>query len=280
MNIKRNVVYETEEYGRFKRLAGNRDITERRKNYVRNSIMENGYIFSPIIVNEKFEVVDGQARLEVLEELGMRVHYIVEPGLTVDDCKVLNLYQTKWTAHDFIESYAELGNVSYKYLKNLITAFPMFNLSVLLIACNACFYGNTRGQSLLDVKAGNLVIDALTYENATSTLTFLTRILPSLNKDRGNMNYMLSAIIYAIHRCKADKNRMAEQIEKYYATKNIGGGFTNIQSAIRVLTDIYNYKQRGTSRVNFSDKYDELKRAEKSESVKRVMERKKEKKAC
>lgn len=89
----------TDNYGMFKRLEGNRDIADSRCKKIIKSIQTNGYIHSPIIVNENMEVIDGQGRLKALETLGLPVEYIVFPGMSIKECIALNVYQTGWGDH-------------------------------------------------------------------------------------------------------------------------------------------------------------------------------------
>ena len=61
----------------FKTMDGNRLLKNDRVNKIVESINAVGYILSPILVNEKMEVIDGQGRLAALERLKMPVHYMV-----------------------------------------------------------------------------------------------------------------------------------------------------------------------------------------------------------
>ena len=92
-----DIVLRTSDYSVFNIMTGNRDVPEIRVRKIKDSIQKNGYIFNPIICNEKMEVVDGQGRLEALKRLGLPVEYIVHPGLTVSDCIVMNAYCRKLT---------------------------------------------------------------------------------------------------------------------------------------------------------------------------------------
>ena len=61
-------VYRTEDLSIFKTLKGNREVKENRKQTLIESIDKHGYITNPIIVNERFEVIDGQGRLAACKE--------------------------------------------------------------------------------------------------------------------------------------------------------------------------------------------------------------------
>ena len=55
-------VYKTDDLRRFRMLLNNRQVTESRVKAIMKSIRDNGYLISPIITNEKFEIIDGQGR--------------------------------------------------------------------------------------------------------------------------------------------------------------------------------------------------------------------------
>ena len=114
-------IYQTADYTKFKRLPGNRDVKNAKK--IVDSINDVGYVLSPILVNEKMEVVDGQNRLEALQKLELPVAYIMQEGIGRKECQALNINQSNWTTEQFIHSYAECGYKSYQKLELLIHDF-------------------------------------------------------------------------------------------------------------------------------------------------------------
>ena len=114
-------IYITDDYDKFKKLTGNRDVKGTKK--IVASIKSVGYVLSPILVNENFEVVDGQNRLEALKQLELPVPYIIQNGIGIEECRHLNIGQSNWNTTQFIRSYAESGNESYIRLLDLINDF-------------------------------------------------------------------------------------------------------------------------------------------------------------
>ena len=57
-------VVRTSNYGMFRKLDGNRGLNGRHIK-IKKSIEANGYIMSPIIINENYQIIDGQGRIEV-----------------------------------------------------------------------------------------------------------------------------------------------------------------------------------------------------------------------
>lgn len=86
-----NKVFLESNLSKFKLLDGNRSIEESRVNKIIDSIKTVGFINSPIVCNEHYEIIDGQGRLEACKRLGLAIPYIVIDGLGVDECRAMNV---------------------------------------------------------------------------------------------------------------------------------------------------------------------------------------------
>lgn len=60
----------------------------------------------PVLVNERFQVIDGQHRLKASELNGQSVYFMVVSGLAIDDARQLNALQRTWSILDYAYSYA------------------------------------------------------------------------------------------------------------------------------------------------------------------------------
>ena len=69
-------VLTTTSYSRFKPVDGNRNKNLLHINRLKKSMSEN-YLFTVIIVNEKYEIIDGQHRFDVIQELKCLLHFPV-----------------------------------------------------------------------------------------------------------------------------------------------------------------------------------------------------------
>ena len=91
-----NTVYKTTEYGLFTKMLGNRDLRNYHVNNLKQSISEK-QIEAPILVNELYQVINGQHRLESCKKLNLPVYYIVIPGLTLEDVQRLHANSKNWS---------------------------------------------------------------------------------------------------------------------------------------------------------------------------------------
>ena len=115
-------VYKTFSYDDFKILKGNRDVDH--INSIKKSMVDNGPLFNPILVNENMEILDGQNRFYASKELGLPIYYVIRPGYGVKETRILNRNSKNWTFHDYVKSYAGEGIQGYIDLKKLIDMFP------------------------------------------------------------------------------------------------------------------------------------------------------------
>lgn len=120
-------VYITTDYDKFKKLDVNRDIDHVER--IRRSIAER-YVPTPIIVNEKLEVIDGQNRLEAIKSLGLPLRYTIVPGLGIEDVRAMNQGAKNWGGKDFVKSYAKEGKEAYVLYEKFCEKYPDFPFSI------------------------------------------------------------------------------------------------------------------------------------------------------
>ena len=207
MTNETNRIYRTNDYNKFKRLEGNRDVDPKKVKKIKKSIEDVGYISNPIIVNENFEVIDGQHRLQALKELGKPIEYIIQKRLNIKEVLYMNVNQEKWGMMDYIKSHAELGNESYKRLLDLIEQFPIYNLNTIGKAL--------KGISRLankQVQNGTLEVSQFEYENALIKLNYLNRYIPIFRHLPGRITYFGQALMVVYDMDNIDNERLYKQV--------------------------------------------------------------------
>jgi hypothetical protein len=122
-------VYSTKNYSMFKSIDGNWDINQIHLQRLSNSIRDN-YLFTSIVVNEKYEIIDGQHRFDVIKRLGLELNYIICNGYGLKEVQILNQNSRSWQMNDFLDAYVKLGYPDYIKYKEF---FDKYNLSHTLI---------------------------------------------------------------------------------------------------------------------------------------------------
>ncbi len=122
-------IHMTKDYSLFKKLDTNRDLNMEHLDRLTES-MRRGYLICPIIVNDKFEIIDGQHRFTAAQNLGLPIYFFIVNGYGMQEVKVLNTTIQKWTKRNFLESFVKMGVEPYVQMDNFMRTYPDFTISV------------------------------------------------------------------------------------------------------------------------------------------------------
>jgi len=224
-------VKRTNNYSMFKELKGNREVSPTRIRKIVESIRKVGYITSPIIVNEKMEIIDGQGRLKALEYLGLPVEYIEHKGAGIEECLSMNIHQTNWTMRDYIKSYADRGIQSYIYLNSLLDEYADISILGVIMATQ----DSTKVQKR--IYNGELLVSELQYNKAKEKLDYLREALNVMRHKNGAKSHLEFAILICQMIDGIDLDRLKRKLEERNATMK---DWNSVITCLESIEDIYN----------------------------------------
>lgn len=239
-NIKiSNLIFETKNYDKIKKLSGNREVDKNNVKNIKKSIEKNGYKKSkPISIDKNLEIIDGQHRKEACKELNISVPFMIETNHN-DSLKLtqdLNSNQKNWKITDFINSYADRGFEDYILFNNFLKDE---NISSSLLIW--LLYHSRSGEVQLDIKTGKL----------TCTEKQLVEIKKTINKAKeirsmipyNSVQYknfmkdkVLIPLILIMNQKSYNHSRMIKQIQEEYFSLDM----SNMSNAGTSLVNIYN----------------------------------------
>jgi hypothetical protein len=240
------MVYKTHHYDAFRPLVGNRD---KDNAHIRRLMLafEKAYLISPIIVNEKMEIIDGQHRYDAAKTSGLPVYFILIEGYSLKEVQLLNTNSSNWDKKDYLESFSEIGKENYQIMKKFKEDFPEFGISVhimLLTNTTSAHKGSNKQKTIeghkINIKAfenGDLVIPDInkSYENANLILS--TKPFYSGYKRA----FYVAALMSLFKHPKYDHNIMLKKLNlQPTALKHCA----NVNQYKELLEDIYNFKSR------------------------------------
>lgn len=117
-NVQELRVNITHDLSIFKFLKGNRPPNPQHIKRLTKSIQTYGMLVNPILVNEKYEIIDGQHRYLAAKEVDCPVYYIVLKGYALQQVHTLNMNQKNWTKTEFLHGYANMGLEDYIVLRD------------------------------------------------------------------------------------------------------------------------------------------------------------------
>lgn len=242
-------VFKTTNYGMFKMMNDNRQINLLHVERLIESF-KNKHLVCPIIVNDHYEIIDGQHRLQASKETGLPVYYIIVPKYGISEVQILNTHQKNWTKIDYLESYCADGRKPYLQFKKFMEDFPQFGIQPAERILTGL--GGTGKSAILNGKKvhlksfieGNLEIPNLQY-----SYTVAKRILDfEVFYSECTRGTFVSAVM-PLFKSKSYSHK--EMIHKLTVCPIKLRDCLNVESYRMLLEDIYNHKRQKENKVSF-----------------------------
>lgn len=238
-------VFQTSDYAKFKVLNGNRPLKPAHVKLLKESISEHGDLGTPIIINEKFEMIDGQHRQKALEELKFPVQYIKKPGFGLKQVHVSNTNRKNWTITEFMNCYADLGMKHYIRYKEFYLKYGFAQSTTLIIiqgyqsggVGKKYSAGTTMGTEAF--RRGNFIFkNPEEAEDRAEKIIMLKDIYYGYKK-----SFFVQAIVrlfkFKEYNHAEFVSKLKYQLDKLLIEPNSVNGY------LRIFEDIYNYRRQG-----------------------------------
>jgi len=242
-DIVKNVrVQYTKNYSKFKKVHSNRSLKTGILNKIKKSMVENGLMVDPIKVNEHNEVIDGQHRLHMAQELGLGIYYIKVKGIGKKEMITQNSTGSMWNLRDFLGTYVKEGNPNYIKIQKFMYEFPMFSIT------DSCVFLNGGKQ---DIK-GDTFRNGEFVAGSLNTARELALDIMKL-KDVYPLGYTRTVFVRTLLSTNLRNKdfKMEEFVKKskvvpneYFQIKGDRKGYK------RMIEDIYNYKRRSSDKIS------------------------------
>lgn len=251
-------VYETKNYDMFRQMLGNRDIKGESK--IVESIKRVGLVHNPIIVNEKYEVIDGQNRLEALRQLDLPVYFIIQKGLGIEACRSLNIGQTNWGTEDYIYSFADVGNKNYRRLASLMTEFQkQFGIQGIIAMAKPRRVNEGGGLPNSVIKNGEFELSQEEYELAVTRLSSALDLgyVDLCKRKKLNARVYWTCVSYIYQHQEVQAKQVIESLEQY---ETLIPSCTKVSEQLQFFDDAINRGvRRATDKVFLSTDFQKRK---------------------
>ena len=246
-------MYESRDYSKFKFIEGNRDLDHVKK--VEKSINSVGYLWQPILVNENYEIVEGQHRFTACKNLGLPIIYIIQPGIGIREVQALNTCSKNWTTknHIHVRATGELENVSYRYLELLCKQFEGLPVEIIIGATSNNGLAKSSAET---IRNGSHKCTAKDYEKAQKILADVKSCVPHVS---GTRSCIKRALVFAFNLhysgiADIDPEHLKKKIEAYGSRLN--GRY--MEECIQQVEDIYNYRTPISKKRNILFQYKQI----------------------
>lgn len=188
---------ETKNYERFSFVDSNRDINDLNVNKIEKSILEIG-IQVPIVVNENYEIIEGQHRFIALRRNDLVVPYIVSS--VANESHIAKLQESKkWSAEDFCRSLANKGNIDCQTALDYADRWFYESNKKLSIVKSLELLLDSRGcKILIPLKSGQYKVNTYLAENVFKAVKIMSEHEHSTSPYHNKITRALKMLCYEI----------------------------------------------------------------------------------
>jgi hypothetical protein len=236
-----NQVYQTNDYSVFKHIDGNRAVNKIHLKRLMRSIDEK-YISVPIIVNSRYEIIDGQHRFESAKQLHKPIYFIRINGLELPDIHRLNSNLKNWQADDYLAGYCELGLEDYLIYRDFKEKYGFGHDETKALLSGTL---SSDGSQVDHFKEGTFrVRDLKSAERNAEKILMLKEYYRDGYKRRAFVKAMLQLFQHPEYNHAEFLNKLSYQSVKLVDC-------TTVKQYITLIEEIYNYKRYRDNKVNF-----------------------------
>lgn len=247
-----NVIYQTTDYNKFRKLSGNRDVEEKRVKNIVKSIQKVGWISNPIIVNKQLEIIDGQGRFEALKRLGLPIEYHIVDSVTLDGCRTMNSNQKGWATMDYVKSYAKSKVKDYQRVKEVMDYFGVTFDTVMAAKGTK----SASGGFYEKVREGNMEFSEADYINVCARLNIHRKYNDALIQYGGNARVRNKVIFWLIQYGETHEgvnhDKIVEALEMANPQMIRPQSFDLLLESIQ---EAYNFNKKHGTRLYFYEEY-------------------------
>ena len=236
-------VHTTKDYSLFKTLNGNRDVNQLHLTRLKESMKKN-HLTTIIMVNEKFEIIDGQHRFLVSQELKLPINYIISKNYGLKEVQVLNANMKNWQIVDYVNGYCDLGYKDYITYREFVADYGFQSQVAILLLSGEYMSGSNKENPASRFKDGKFKVKNL--DNAKNMAEKIMMIEPYY---KGYLRR--SFIIALVGMFKNENFEFTEFLAKLKQQPTTMQDCTSSTQYKVLIEEIYNYRRREKVNLRF-----------------------------
>lgn len=236
-------VHTTKDYSLFKTLNGNRDINYLHLSRLKESMKKN-HLTTIIMVNKNFEIIDGQHRFLISQELNLPINYIISKDYGLSEVQILNANMKNWQTIDYVNGYCDLGYKDYILYRDFVNKYNFASQVAILLLTGEEIKGSGKENVSTKFKEGKFKIKDLDIANKMAE-----KILMIEPYYKG---YLRRSFIYALIGMFKNKNfEFTEFLAKLKQQPTTMQDCTSRTQYKVLIEEIYNYRRRDKVNLRF-----------------------------
>ena len=244
-------VMKSSDYEKFSILEQNRVVNDKHVNELVVSIQNSGQL-TPIIINENFEIIDGQHRFDACRILKIPVMYLISYKTSINEVILMNNTQKSWKLPDYLRCFSDNkwhNHETYQKVDKFMREHDLkLTTCVVLLSEGTGVGGSTgsslAGQGLVSFRKGTYKIGNLARAQAIAKiLSEIKAFAPDLvGSDRFCRSYCKLSF-----EPKWNHDSAVYQIKKYRRKYD---GASSKEEALQGLLAVYNYNQLKSKKIS------------------------------
>jgi hypothetical protein len=226
-----NQVHTTTDYFLFKPIDGNRNKNLLHINRLKKSMAEN-YLFTIIIVNELYEIIDGQHRFDVIQDLQLPLNYVVCKGYGLNEVHILNQNSKTWTSDDYLDGYCKLGYKDYIQYRDFKETYDIGHYECMWLLNGSQLSNPTQVFFTGDFKIKN-------YNEACKIIEKIMLVEPYYSEWKRR-----SFILAMLQLFKNSNFELTEFLQKLKLQPTALSNCSTTNQYVSLIEEIYNYRRR------------------------------------
>lgn len=241
-------VYETTDYGLFKTVKENRNVSDKRIRKITESMKKHGFRYQPILCNSKMEIIDGQGRLQACKSLGIPALFVIDPKATMEVCREMNSAMTNWTLDDYIVSYAAEGRKEYEQLFDLLATYTPAGIPSGLVIMIATGTMKNPGES---IRGGEFKF-SIPFAVVKTRLNFISQVMAAVPAEQVSRAVFQKALLRVFYIPGVDLNLLLRKIKANPLEIRPAARY---DLYLEMLGAIYNKRLSEDKRIDFISEY-------------------------
>jgi len=248
--VNSEVMYSSD-YDKFYILEQNRVVNDNHVSELVVSIQNSGQL-TPIIINEKFEIIDGQHRFDACKILKIPVMYLISYKTSINEVILMNNTQKSWKLNDYLRCFSDKkwnNHEIYQKVDKFMREHDLKLTTCIVLLSEGSGSGSSTGsslagQGLTSFRKGTYKIGNLARAQAIAKiLSEIKAFAPDLvGSDRFCRSYCKLSL-----EPKWDHNSAVYQIKKYRRKYD---GASSTEEALQGLLAVYNYNQLKSKKIS------------------------------
>jgi len=234
--------FRTKDYTLFRLIPGNRPISQAHVDELVRSYQQYGYLKPPVLINERYQIINGQHTFMAAQALGEWIYFSIMQGARLPEVHALNRYSKDWNTETYMNSFVSQNRPEYVQYKIFKDKYGFGHKD-----CQTLLSGTSGGEQKYIFWAGNF--KATNYLKAVKYAERIKAVQPFYAGYKRSS--FVSAMIHCFENPQYDHKRFLHKLTLSLTDRvEPLTDKANVAQCLAVIEGIYNNWSKPADRVH------------------------------